>query len=336
MHTENQPTSPAQELSLTGLVVKKAPGIYHVERDGQVVVCAISNRLRKELIYPIADASSLPHQRVQAVKDIDTVDPVAIGDRVAFRPAEPGKGVITEVLPRRTRLSRPAAGNKPLEQVLVANLDQVVAVFAAAHPEPRWNLLDRYLVSAEASGLETLICITKMDLADADEIDTVTALYRSLGYRVLLTSSDTGAGIDAMREALAGKLSVFVGKSGVGKTSLLNAVQPGLGARVGAVSAGKTGKGRHTTTGMELFRLNGDGAVVDTPGIRIFGIWEVDGSDIALYFREMAPLAPECRFGASCTHEHEPGCAIRAAVEAGRIHPRRYDSYLRLLNGELD
>jgi len=333
---ETQSQLSGEDARFTGMVIRKAPGIYHVEREGELIVCTISNRLRKTLLYPIADASSVPHQRVQAVKDIDTVDPIAIGDRVAFRPAEPGKGVITEVLPRRSRLSRPAAGNKPLEHVLVANLDQVVAIFAAARPQPRWNLLDRYLVSAESSDLDTLIVITKMDLADEAEIESVVELYTSLGYRVLLTSSETGEGIDAMRDALSDKLSVFVGKSGVGKTSLLNAVQPGLGARVGAVSEGKSGKGKHTTTTMELFKLDFGGAVVDTPGIRIFGIWEVDGSDIALYFREMAPLVGRCKFGVSCEHDHEPGCAIRAAVEAGNIHPRRYESYLRMLNGELD
>lgn len=320
----------------TGVVTKKFVGAYHVNTGDEMIVCSISNRLRKHLIYPIADASSVPHQRVQEVKDIKTVDPVAIGDAILYKPAEAGKGVITDILPRRTKLSRPAAGKKPLEQVVVANLDQVVAVFAATRPKPRWNLLDRYLVSAESAELEPLVCITKMDTADEDEVEEVATLYRALGYRVILTSSASGRGIDALRAELNGRLSAFVGKSGVGKTSLLNALQPGLGAKVGAVSEGETGKGMHTTTHMEMFALESGGAVVDTPGIRMFGLWEVDGSDIALYFREMEPLVGACRFGVDCTHDHEPGCAIRSAVEKGHVARRRYDSYLRMLHGESD
>lgn len=318
----------------TGVVTRKFTGTYHVDTGAEMVVCAITNRLRKHLLYPTADASSVPHQRVQEVKDIKLVDPVAIGDMVLFKPAEPGRGVITDILPRRTKLSRPAAGSKPLEQVVVANLDQVVAVFAATRPKPRWNLLDRYLVSAESAELEPLICLTKMDTADEDEVADVVALYRALGYRVVLTSSADSRGIEALRAELNGKLSAFVGKSGVGKTSLLNALQPGLGAKVSVVSSGEFGKGMHTTTHMEMFPLDGGGAVVDTPGIRFFGLWEVDGSDIALYMREMEPLVGGCRFGAGCTHEHEPGCAILRAVAAGDIHPRRHQSYLRMLHGE--
>ena len=329
--------TPAETYSQpTGVVTKKFVGTYHVDTGEDTIVCSISSRLRKHLIYPIADASSVPHQRVQEVKDIKTVDPVAIGDAILYKPAEAGKGVITDILPRKTKLSRPAAGKKPLEQVVVANLDQVVAVFAATRPKPHWNLLDRYLVSAESAELDTLVCITKMDTADEDEVADIAALYRALGYRVILTSSASGRGIDELRAELNGKLSAFVGKSGVGKTSLLNALQPGLGAKVGAVSLGDTGKGMHTTTHMEMFPLDGGGAVVDTPGIRMFGLWEVDGSDIALYFREMEPLVGTCRFGNDCTHDHEPGCAIRKAVDTGEIARRRYDSYLRMLNGESD
>ena len=336
MFQDTESLSRGETATLTGKVTKKFLGAYFVDTGDGIVACSISNRLRKQLIYPIADLSSIPHHRVQKVKEIDSVDPVAIGDEVEFRPSDDGKGVIVDVLPRRTRLSRPAAGAKPLEHVIVANLDQVVAVFAAARPEPKWNLLDRYLVSAESAALEALICITKMDIADEDEIDEAMDVYRALGYTVLLTSATSGRGIDAFRDTLAGKTSVFVGKSGVGKSSLLNAIQPGFGARVGEVSKGKQGKGKQTTTHMEMFTLDNGGALVDTPGIRVFGLWEVDGSDIALYFREMPPYVTDCQFGATCAHEHEPGCAVIAAVEAGNIHPRRYESYLRMLNGQLE
>jgi ribosome biogenesis GTPase / thiamine phosphate phosphatase len=333
LETDNSTTNPA---SNSGKVFKKYLGTYYVSAGGETVVCSISSRLRKHLIYPEADPSSIGYHRVIEVKDIKTVDPVAIGDDVVFVDAGSGRGMITEVLPRRNRLARPDPGPKPLEHVIVANLDQVVAVFAAARPEPKWNLLDRYLVSAESSELEAIICITKMDIADEDEIDAAMDVYRKLGYQVLLTSADTGRGMDEFRAALAGKISVFVGKSGVGKSSLLNALQPGLGQKVGAVGKGKLGKGKQTTTHMEMFPLEEGGGVVDTPGIRIFGLWEVDGSDIALYFREMQPYREDCQFGANCSHEHEPGCAVIHAVEAGKIDGRRYESYLRMLNGKLE
>jgi ribosome biogenesis GTPase / thiamine phosphate phosphatase len=319
-----------------GVVFKKFIGAYHVEVNGELVICSISSRLRKHLIYPEADRSSIGYHKVIEVKDIKMVDPVAIGDYVAFRPAEAGKGMITDILPRRTKLSRPDPGPKPLEQVVVANLDQVVAVFAAARPAPKWNLLDRYLVSAESSELEPIICITKMDIGDAEEIDMDMALFRKLGYRVILTSSENGDGIEELRDALAGKLSVCVGKSGVGKTSLLNAMQPGLGAKIGAVGKGALGKGKHTTTHMEMFPLDAGGGIVDTPGMRVFGLWEVDGSDIALYFREMRPFLDHCQFRGNCTHEHEPGCAVIDALDNGLIDARRYESYRRMLNGKLE
>lgn len=322
--------------SQTGQVVKKFTGIYYVQTETEQVMCSASSRLRKNLMYSPADLSSVKHKSVQAVKDIGEVDPIAIGDYVRFVDAGNGEGQIQEVLPRRSRLSRPDVGDKPLEHVIVANLDQMVVVFAAARPEPRWNLLDRYIAAAESLDLDTLIVITKMDIGDRDEIDEVMDVYRNLGYRVVLTASETGEGLNLLRDELTGKLSAFVGKSGVGKSSLLNALEPGLHVKTGSVSHGKTGKGKQTTTHMEMYPLGFGGHIVDTPGIRVFGIWELDGSDIALAFREMRPFVGQCGFGLSCTHEHEPRCLIRAAVENGEIHPRRYESYLRILHGKLE
>jgi len=314
----------------TGMVVRKNRGQYLVQSDGSSIPCAISSRLRKTLIYPTAAPTSL-HHRVKQVEEIDVVDPIAIGDHVLFIHAGDGTGVIHDVLPRRTHLSRRASGDIPLEQVLVANVDQAVIVFAAAKPDPKWNLLDRYLVSAESAGVPAVICMTKLDLAKEEDLDSELEIYRSLGYRILLTSVNQGRGIGEARETFSGRVSILMGKSGVGKSSLLNAIQPGLGLKVSAVGKGETGKGRHTTTHLEMFPLDTGGAVVDTPGMREFSLWDVDEDGLAGLFPEMRPFIGRCQFQSNCTHNHEPGCAIRKAVTAGHIHPRRYQSYLKLL-----
>jgi len=317
-----------------GTVFKKTIGNYvvHTQDDHQVITCEISPRLHKQLIYPTADPNSLPHI-VQKVKEIKYTDPVAVGDLVQFVDTGHG-GLITEVLPRKSRLVRrsavPMPGAHPYEQIVVANVDQVVPVFSAAQPPPKWNLLDRYLASAESLDLPSLICITKLDLAAQDDpLQAELNLYRQIGYQVLLTSAVTGEGIAELRAALQGRISVFVGKSGVGKTSLLNAMQPGLGLRVNAVSQA-TGKGKHTTSNLEMFPLESGGSVVDTPGMREFGLWEIDESDLALFFPEMRPYVGQCKFRSDCSHDSEPGCAIRKAVAEGKIAPRRYATFQRL------
>lgn len=315
-----------------GVVFMKSIGNYVVRVGDREVTCAISPRLRKKLIYPTADPSSL-RQVVRGIAEIDTVDPVAVGDQVTFIDTQDGSGLIIEVLPRRNRLARLAAGHKHLEQVIVANVDYVVPVFATAQPVPKWNLLDRYLASAESLGLRSLICITKIDLAVDDwdfqaEVDT----YRAIGYPVILTSTITGEGIPELKDALRGGVSVLVGKSGVGKTSLLNALQAGLGLRVNRVNE-ITGKGRHTTSNLAMYPLDSAGFIVDTPGMREFGLWDVEVQDLALLFPEMNPLVGHCRFGLDCTHAHEPGCAIRQAVMQGKISRRRYESMLRMQEG---
>jgi len=319
----------------TGVVYRKARGLYDVRtRDGQVQ-CSISNRLRKELVYPSSDPSSGTRRGVQSVREIHMIDPVAIGDVVLFAPAEAGRGQIREVEPRRNTLSRSIVdakrrgGGREVEQVIAANVDQVVAVFAAAKPRPTWHLLDRYLVGAEASDIPALICVTKLDLADGERTRDDTAVYERLGYRVLYTSAKTGEGVDDVRDALRDRVSVLVGKSGVGKTSLLNALQPGLGLYVKEVSR-SSGKGRHATTHLEMFPLDIGGGVVDTPGMKVFEPAD-DSTDIAYYFREMRPLLGLCRFGADCSHTHEPQCAIKEAVESGDIDERRYESYLKMV-----
>ena len=317
-----------------GTVFRKSRGLYDVRAGSETIRCTISNRLRKRLMYPVSDPAGGTRRGVQDVKDIGLVDPVAIGDEVEFVPAEAGHGQIREVRPRRNRLARRIldpkrrGDHRDLEQVIVANIDQIVPVFAAAQPKPKWHLLDRYLVSADAEGYPVLICITKLDLADRERLAEEVAVYERIGYEVMLTSAKTGEGVDAFRGAITGKTSVFVGKSGVGKTSLLNVIQPDLGLFVKEVST-STGKGRHATSQLEMFPLDGGGGVIDTPGMKMFTVID-DGVDPALHFPEMRALVGACRFGADCSHTHEPGCAIKEAVEAGEIDERRYQSFLKL------
>ena len=321
-----------EETSRYGIVVKKTLGKYAVRSaDGDPISCTLTGNLGKHLLYSTADPSSMP-KRVLEVKDLDTVDPVAVGDEVTFDLAADGSGVITAIHPRRNRLSRPATEGArqfkksgPREQVIVANVDQIVVVMPAANPPPSWNLLDRYLATAEASDIPALICFTKADLL-ADDLSREIALYKQIGYHVVLTSAVSGLGIADVKLALKDRVSVLWGKSGVGKTSLLNAIEPGLGLRVKAVNEHNS-EGRHTTMHLEMFALSFGGGVVDTPGQRAFKIWdEID--DYAQLLPEMRSYIGRCKFGLGCTHTGEPGCAIKSAVAQGQVSQRRYESFL--------
>lgn len=320
-----------------GVVVKKNTGTYHVRSNGQVLPCVLSARLRKQLVYPIADPTSLS-PIVRKVKILDKMDLVVVGDIVRFVNTHDGSGKITDVLPRRNRLARrdPYPGKHKFEQIVLSNVDYLVPVFAAANPTPKWGLLDRYLASAEYLEISALVVITKLDLGRGpdgrldEELQTVIEEYRQIGYPILLTSSVSGEGLDSLRQKLKGTVSAFVGKSGVGKTALLNALEPGLGLRVESVGTGRVGKGKHTTPAAEMVTTAFGADIVDTPGIREFGLPDLDGEDLALFFPEMRPFVGQCKFGLGCMHDEEPGCAIRKQVVAGRISPLRYESYLRL------
>jgi ribosome biogenesis GTPase len=248
----------------------------------------------------------------------------AVGDRVLF---STDRRRVEEVLPRRTVLSRSDPGNPHLERVIAANIDVVVNVVSLKNPPLRPGLIDRYLIATAKSGAEPLLCVNKIDLLeDSSEIEPLRP-YQDMGLAVLTCSAATGRGMTELLEALAGKMCVFTGHSGVGKSSLLNALDPSLNLVAGEISSANQ-KGRHTTTSSALYHLPGGGMVIDTPGIREFGLWNVSANDIRGYFREFDEH--HCAF-ADCSHIHEPDCAVKRAVEAGVIAPVRYESYLRIL-----
>ncbi len=307
-----------------GVVYRKSRDFFILSCEDRFLTCQLSASLRKSL-----DGGK---------SKFDPHDRIAVGDKVRCVFSPGAYAQIVEVLPRRNWLSRrsavPMPGALASEQLIAANVDLVIPVFAAVSPAPKWNLLDRYLAAASAAGIPALICLTKIDqMTDdqkaADELREVLDDYERIGYPLIRTSSVSGEGLPNLKENLQGKTSLLLGKSGVGKTSLLNALEPGLGQKVSEISKFNR-KGRHTTSVAEMFALAAGGALIDTPGVREFGLWDVDVQDLALYFPEMEPLIGKCKFGLGCSHDEEPGCAIRKAVLDGRVSPRRYASYLRL------
>ncbi len=298
--------------SSEGLVVKTQSGFYTVQTETGLIVGQLRGTLK------------------QASKKTELC---VIGDRVTVEVGADGRGAIKAIRPRGRTLSRVepsdyAGTSSEREQVIIANLDQAIFVFAATQPDPHLRMLDRFLVAAEKAEIPDIaIVVNKVDLAEETARATF-ATYEKIGYPVLYASAEKGIGIETLRDWLAGKISVFTGPSGVGKTSLLNAIQPGLGRAVSHVSE-KLTKGRHTTVNAELIPLESGGYVADTPGLRQIAPWDVEPDELDGYFREIHPHIAECRFS-DCKHINEPGCGVRAAVEAGLIAPERFESYLRL------
>lgn len=295
-----------------GLLIRAQSGFYIVQTESGLLTCGLRGRLKQG----------------PRVGDL-----AAIGDRVQVRRLPDGSGMIEAIEERKRALVRLDPRPQGVyQQVLLANPDQAVFVFACARPAPRLRMLDRFLVIAEKQGIPALVVANKVDLVGGDEAEKLFGFYPPIGYPVLYACAKTGQGVDELRGRLAGKVSALAGPSGVGKSSLLNAVQPGLGLAVREVSAAAS-KGRHTTTVRQLFPLDEGGYVADTPGLRSLALWDTQPEELDGYFPEIAPLVPACQFS-DCSHKSEPGCAVRAAVERGSVHPQRYESYLRLRAGE--
>jgi len=278
-----------------GIVIKAYSGFYYVQVGDALFECSLRGRFRKEK------------------------QTVLTGDRVEIQTLKEYKGVIEEILPRDNQLIRPP----------IANVQQVVIVLAAKDPNPNFNLLDRLLILAQAAGISPVVCINKGELVERAWLEEITHVYRGLGYPVIITSALEGWGIEGLREILLEKVSVFAGPSGVGKSSLLNAVQPGLALKTGQVSE-KIGRGRHTTRHVELLPLDFGGLVADTPGFSTLYLPEISPEELGSYFPEIEEHLGGCRFK-GCLHHNEPRCAVKEALSAGEIDRRRYQHYLELL-----
>jgi len=299
---------------MRGIVIRVYSDFFDVlDDEGQLWQCQVQGKLKRQKLRTTL---------------------LAAGDRVQFQPieSETQRGTIVHIEPRERALSRlRPGGGTPFEDIILANPDEIMIVFAAAKPEPHLRMLDRFLVAAEASELEINLVINKIDLTGEERAREIFKLYEDVGYRTFYTSVKQRIGIDAVAAQLRDHITVVAGPSGVGKSSLINAIEPGLNLRVGEVMS--MGKGRHTTRAAQLHPLSGGGFLADTPGLRELGLWDIRPTELSDYFPEIRRYASNCRFS-FCTHIHEPDCAVQVALAANKIHPQRWESYLRLFHGE--
>lgn len=300
---------------MDGLVIKNTGSSYLVRTDsGEDHSCKIKGHFR--------------------LKGIRTTNPVAVGDRVGITINPDGSAYITEIVPRKNYIIRRASNLSKEAHIIAANLDQACLIVTLANPVTSTTFIDRFLSTAEAYRVKAIIVINKTDLLtdpeDAELLEAVTYLYRSIGYDVIHTSARTGDGIDSLRKALAGKTTLLSGNSGVGKSSLINDIIPSLDLRTAEISATHQ-TGMHTTTFSEMFPLPDGGYIIDTPGVKGFGTIDYDKYEVAHFFPDIFHEAQECRYG-NCTHTREPGCAVLQALDEGRIAQSRYASYLSILD----
>jgi ribosome biogenesis GTPase len=314
--------------AIHGVVLGGTGGVWQVRKDdGQTVDASMRGRLKKSNSGKRADGSLRRDTIMAAMKTLK----LAVGDDVLLEQPQGGETwAIGDILPRRSQLARRAPGGGQGQRIVAANVDQVVIMFAAAKPEPHPRMLDRFLVIAEGNELPARIIINKVDLVGEEAAHQRFDPYRRAGYEVHYTAVKGGLGLEAARAMLVGRRSVLTGPSGVGKSSLVNALFPGANLRVGAISE-SVNKGQHTTVGAVMLPLPGDdGYVIDTPGLREVGLWALDAEQLDRCFPEIRSHRDDCRF-ADCSHIVEPDCAVREALGKGEISPERYDSYLKLL-----
>lgn len=295
---------------LLGVAIDVSRGLVRVGVAGETLVCDIRG---------ILTAEGTGYSNI-----------VAVGDRILVQSLGEGRGLVQDVLPRRSGLARADVFDTHLKQIVAANVDQILIVASWREPHIWFQMIDEYLIGARRNNLAAAICINKIDLADElSDVETAVRPYRDLGYSVVLASAENDKGTAALGDLLKNKSTVFAGLSGVGKSSLLNAIQPGLGLRIGEVSNMKSREGRHTTTQATMIPLAIGGVVIDTPGIKDMGVSGLHPDELVAFYPEIAALMGRCRFN-NCSHEHEPGCAVKQAVEDGRLSPTRLQSYVNL------
>jgi ribosome biogenesis GTPase len=298
--------------TVPGWVTRFQSGFYTVQVDGRKVTCILRGRLKRRSFQG---------------------DIISVGDRVQISLQSDGTGAVEAIEPRHSELIRLDPTPKGMfRQILLSNPDQMVAVFACAQPEPHLRMLDRFLVIAEKQGLKAMIVANKVDLVGMRTAKKIFSVYPGLGYPVIYTSAAKGEGLKELREVLKGRISALAGPSGVGKSSLLNALQPGLGLAVREISKFNE-RGRHTTVVREMFPLDCGGYVADLPGLRRLSLWDTQPEELDGYFPELRDLVSQCQFN-DCAHMDEPGCAVIRAVEEGKIDPERYESYIRMRLGD--
>jgi len=317
--TRSYPEPPHEkEKILEGLVIEAGSAMCRVDIDGEVWLCDLRGALKNP--------------------DSGYVNTIAVGDHVHVRNTSPGQGVIERIQPRRSVLTRPYSPDvgktSDLRQIVVANLDQLLIIASWREPYIWPALIDRYLIAAQQNGIQAIVCINKIDLVVVPaEFEEVANTYRTLGYPLILSSVISKNGIQEIKKLLENKTTALAGLSGVGKSSILNAIQPKLKLKVGVVSDRGlfTGQGKHTTTQASLWRLDNGGVVIDTPGVRSFGVSDIEASELASLYPEMIPFVEKCRFS-NCTHRDEPDCGVINAVGTGLISPLRYKNYQQILD----